>query len=273
MTQQRFAQTQQSFARNQQSSVRPVVVVLFVTVLCLTVLGAGVGCTKASAKKAKRPADGSVADTNSPAEASDGELEGIDFDTAVLLDNGRVEVCSPTDWTRGPQSKGYLVKYIPGRKKTYPSIVVMATDAPEGMAEVEGGEQGNHTEFVAAIAAGLAGTYTQNGKSTLIKKPAAVTLGPHCGVTWAAPATINVDGMRESIDRTSYAVVFGGRMYTVEVRAPKGKLDAVGRSAAKAVAAGLSPPQAAEAEPAPPQAPAEAAAPAAAEPAADTPAE
>ena len=271
----RVATTQKSLAKTQESFATAVVAVLFVAVLFVTVLGAGVGCTKAPAKKARPAADGASVDTGSPAGDSDGELEGIDFDTAILVDDGRVEVCSPTDWTRGPQSKGYLVKYIPGRKKTYPSIVVMAADAPEGMAEVEGGEQGNHGEFVAAVAASLAGTYTQNGKSTLIKKPAAVTLGPHCGVTWAAPATISVDGMRESIDRTSYAVVFGGRMYTVEVRAPKGKLDAAGRSAAKAVAAGLSPPQAAEAEPAPPQAavPAEAAAPAATEPAAETPAE
>jgi len=273
-TQKSLAKTQKSFAKSQQSFVRAVVAVLFVAVLFVTVLGAGVGCTKAPAKKAKPAADGSSVDNGSPAgDDSDGALEGIDVDTALVVDDGRVEVCSPTDWTRGPQSKGYLVKYIPGRKKTYPSIVVMAADAPEGMAEVEGGEQGNHGEFVAAVAAGLAGTYTQNGKSTLTKKPTAVTLGPHCGVTWAAPATINVDGMRESIDRTSYAVVFGGRMYTVEVRAPKGKLDAAGRSAAKAVAAGLAPPQAAEAEPAPPQAPAEAAAPAATEPAAETPAE
>jgi hypothetical protein len=260
-TQKSFATTQKSFATTQKSFAAAVVAVLFVVVLFVTVLGAGVGCTKAPAKKAKPAADGAAVDNGPPAEDSDGGLEGIDFDTALLVDNGRVEVCSPTDWTRGPQSKGYLVKYIPGRKKTYPSIVVMAADAPEGMAEVEGGEQGNHGEFVAAVAASLAGTYTQNGKSTLIKKPAAVTLGPHCGVTWAAPATISVDGMRESIDRMSYAVVFGGRMYTVEVRAPKGKLDAAGRSVARAVAAALAPPQAAEA------------APAATEPAAETPAE
>jgi hypothetical protein len=74
-------------------------------------------------------------------------------------------------------------------------------------------------------------------------------LGPHFGATWAAPATIKVDGIKETIDRASYAVVIGGRMYTVEVRAPKGKLDGEGRAAAKAVVAALAPPETA-AEPA-----------------------
>ena len=173
-------------------------------------------------------------------------LEGVDFDTAIEVDEGRIEACSPTGWIRGGQSKDYLVKYTPSRKKTYPSIVVTAADAPDGMAEVDGDTQ---KDFVAAIAASLAETYSKNGKSTLLKKPAAVRLGPHFGATWAAPATIKVDGIKETIDRASYAVVIGGRMYTVEVRAPKGKLDGEGRAAAKAVAAALAPPETA-AEPA-----------------------
>ena len=74
-------------------------------------------------------------------------------------------------------------------------------------------------------------------------------LGPHFGATWAAPATINVDGVRETIDRSSYAVIIDGRMYTVEVRAPKGKLDNEGRAAARAVAAALAPPAGEEAAP------------------------
>ena len=206
------------------------------------------GCSQAPSKKGGPSADGGGED----AAAMDSEgVEGIDPDTAIAVDDGRVEVCSPAGWTRAPQSKDYLVKYIPGRKKTYPSIVVMAADAPEDIAEVDAGVQ---KDFVAAIAASLAGTYSKNGKSTLLKKPAAVRLGPHFGATWAAPATIKIDGVRESIDRTSYAVVVGGRMYTVEVRAPKGKLDGEGRAAARAVAAAIGPPaeeeQPAEAEPA-----------------------
>jgi len=203
--------------------------------LLLAVLLTAAGCTKAPGKKAKPSADGG----DTEAAVADGETEGVDFDTAIAVDDGKVEVCSPVGWTRGPQSKSYLVKYIPSRKKTYPSIVVMAADAPEGIAEVDGGSQ---KDFVAAIDASLAGTFSKNGKSTLLKKPAAARLGPHFGATWAAPATINVDGMRETIDRSSYAVILGGRMYTVEVRAPKGKLDGEGRAAARAVAAALAPP-------------------------------
>ena len=211
--------------------------------LLLVMLLTAAGCTKTAGKKSTPAADGGDAD----AAVADGETDGVDFDTAIAVDDGKVEVCSPVGWTRGPQSKSYLVKYVPSRKKTFPSIVVMAADAPEGIAEVDGGAQ---KKFVAAIDASLAGTYSKNGKSTLLKKPAASRLGPHFGATWAAPATINVDGMKETIDRTSYAVVIGGRMYTVEVRAPKGKLDSEGRAAARAVAAALATPGAEEAAPA-----------------------
>jgi hypothetical protein len=206
--------------------------------LAAAVLLSASGCTKAPGKKGKLAADGSGSK-----EVETAEGDGVDADTAIAVDDGKVEVCSPTGWTRAPQSKDYLVKYIPSRKKTFPSIVVMAADAPEGITEVDGDAQ---KDFVAAIAASLAGTYSQNGKSTLIKKPAAVRLGPHFGVTWAAPATMKVDGVKESIDRTSYALIIGGRMYTVEVRAPKGKLDGEGRAAARAVASAIGPPGAAE---------------------------
>lgn len=215
--------------------------VLLVVAALLTVTG----CTKAPAKKGRPAADGSVAEEGGAAEG-----DGVDVDTAIVVDDGKVEVCSPMGWTRAPQSKDYLVKYIPSRKKTFPSIVVMAADAPEGIAEVDGDAQ---KDFVEAIAASLAGTYSKNGKSTLIKKPAAVRLGPHFGATWAAPATMKVDGIKESIDRTSYAVVIGGRLYTIEVRAPKGKLDGEGRGAARAVASAIAPPEAAEEAPADPE--------------------
>jgi hypothetical protein len=73
--------------------------------------------------------------------------------------------------------------------------------------------------------------------------------------------------VKETIDRTSYAVVIGGRMYTVEVRAPKGKLDGEGRAAARAVAAALAPPTSADEPAAAEEAPAEEEAPAAEPPA------
>jgi len=206
--------------------------------ICLlqAMLLAATGCTRSAERESRPTADaGDV--------AGDGAAADVDAATAIAVDGGRVEVCSPIGWTRASQSKDYVVKYIPSRKKTFPSIVVLATDAPEGISEVDADDQ---KDFVAAITASLADTYSKNGKSTLIKKPVAVRLGPHFGATWAAPATIKVDGVKESIDRTSYAVVVGGRMYTVEVRAPKGKLDGEGRAAARAVAAAIAPLEAAD---------------------------
>ncbi|NDC53057.1 MAG: hypothetical protein EBZ74_01910 [Planctomycetia bacterium] len=80
-----------------------------------------------------------------------------------------------------------------------------------------------------------------------MKKPAAVKIGPHLGVFWGIPGSAKVDGISEPIERWSYAVVIGGRMYTVEARAPKGKIDDAAKAAAKAVAAALAPPTAATA--------------------------
>ena len=228
--------------------------------LALAMLLPGSGCSKAARKKPKaaaaarssdQDADGEAADEPAAEAVAEEAPPGVDPDTAITVDGGRITVMSPAGWIRAAQSKDYVVKYVPSRQKTYPSIVVLAADAPDGLSEVDAD---NQREFVKAIADGLAANYTKNGKSTLVKQPAALTLGSHAAVTWAAPATIKVAGVSESIDRTSYAVVAGGRMYTVEVRAPKGKLDAAGRAAAKAVAEALAPPEpvapAAAAEPA-----------------------
>ena len=208
----------------------------WVMVLCLvaTVAIQSSGCS--SGKKSAKKSAGSAAVAEEEAAATD-----IDPDTAMVVDGGKIEVCSPAGWSRAAQSKDYLVKYVPSRRKTFPSIVVLGDDAPEDMAEVDADTQ---KEFVSVVAKSLAGTYSKDGKSTLVKKPAPVKLGPHFGVAWSAPATVKVDGVRESIDRMSYALVLGGRMYTVEVRAPKGKLDDEGRAAAKSVAAAIGPPSA-----------------------------
>ena len=127
--------------------------------------------------------------------------------------------------------------------KTYPAITVTVADPPEGFAEVTAA---NHDAFVEAVAASLAESFTADGKSTLVQPPAAVTVGSHLGVAYAAPGRAKVGTVDEPIERSFLAVVVNGRLVTIEVRAAKGKLDDKGRLAAKAVAAAVSPPQPAE---------------------------
>jgi hypothetical protein len=160
----------------------------------------------------------------------------VDADTALRLDGGRVEVCSPLGWTRSPRSQNYLVRYQPGPKKSYPSIVVTAEPAPEGLGEITAA---NQSDLVAAIGTKLVETFPAGGPVKLIKKPAAATFGSHKGVAWAMPGTAKVGGLSEPVDRFAYGVVLGGRLYTVEARAPKGKVDDDAKAAAKAVAATL----------------------------------
>ena len=168
----------------------------------------------------------------------------IDADTALLLDGGRVEVCSPLGWTRSPRSQNYLVRYQPGPRKSYPSIVVTAEPAPDGLGEITAA---NQSELVAAIGTKLVETFPAEGAVKLIKKPAAATFGSHKGVAWAMPGTAKVGGLSEPVDRFAYGVVLGGRLYTVEARAPKGKVDDDAKAAAKAVAATLFRPEGAPA--------------------------
>lgn len=160
----------------------------------------------------------------------------VDPDTALVLDGGRVEVCSPLGWTRSPRSQNYLVRYQPGPRKSFPSIVVTAEPAPAGLNTIDAA---NQAELVAAIGTKLAETFPADGALKLIKKPTAATFGPHAGVGWAMPGTAKVGGLSEPIERFAYGVVLGGRLYTVEARAPKGKVDDDAKAAAKAVAATL----------------------------------
>lgn len=201
--------------------------------LACTVLLFSGGCGgKPKPKKPQAGGGGSTAGEKLPA---------LDLDTALAVDDGRIAVASPTGWTRLPRSKDCLVKYQPGPKKSYPKILVTAEAAP---AEFSAVTADNHEAFAAGIAEGVAQSL---GKAKPLKKPVAVKLGPHLGAFWGIPGSAKVDGISEPIERWSYAVVIAGRMYTVETRAPKGKVDDAAKAAAKAVAAALAPPTAATA--------------------------
>lgn len=196
------------------------------TGIVVAVAFCGTGCDKPQTKKKSGKAVVVAVD----------RLPAIDPDSVITVDEGRLEVVSPAGWTRAPRSADCLVRYVPGAQKTYPAIVVVAGDPPADMPEVTAE---NHKAFVAAVASDLSATYSRDGKSTLLKKPVAITLGDRRGVTWAAPATAKVEGIKEQIERECVAMIVGGRLVTVEARAPSGKLDEAGRDAARAVAAAV----------------------------------
>lgn len=204
---------------------------------------AGCGGKTATKKKTKKAAGGGAA----AAAVVEEKLPAVNADSALTVDGGRLAVSSPQGWARGPRSKEYLVRYTPTAQKAYPSITVTAADPPAGFTEVTAA---NHADFVQAIAAGLAETFTADGKSTLVKQPAAVTVGDHLAAAYAAPGKAKVGSIEEAVDRSFLALVVNGRLVTVEARAAKGKLDDTGRLAAKAVAAAISAPKPAESPPA-----------------------
>jgi hypothetical protein len=213
--------------------IRPWLVIgRWACLLAALVVVAGCGGTKGT-KSAK--SGGGKADEAAPA---------IDPASVINIDGGKISVGSPTGWTRSPLAKGYLVRYQPGPKKSYPSIVVTGEDIDAAYHTITAD---NHEEFKDAMADDLAVNFPPNSKNKLIKKPAMVTIGPHKAVTWEAPGSAKFEGLSEPIVRNCIAIVVGGRLYQIEVRAPKGRVDdktwSSARAAARAVAAAIGPPQ------------------------------
>jgi len=209
-------------------------------ILLASILFEAGGCSGKAVKKKGAATGSGEGDTKET-------LPAVDLDTAIPVDDGKILVASPIGWTRSSRSKDYLVRFQPGPKKSYPSLTVTVAAAPNDFVEIT---DQNQQQFADGIAAGLEGDFSKNGKSSLLKKPVGMKLGPHLGAAWAAPGTAKVSGLNEPIERWMYAVVIGGRMYTVEARAPKGKIDAAAKMAAKAVAGGLAVPSAEPVEPA-----------------------
>lgn len=166
------------------------------------------------------------------------DLPAIDPQATITVDDDRVTVAPPAGWSRAPRTKDCLVRYLPGSKGGYPSITVLVDEAPASLAAVTAE---NHAAFVAAVAADLDATFVHRGTSTLTRRPRGLTVGPHRAVAWTAPGRATVGGMKQEIERDCVALVIDGRIYTVEARAPKGRLDDAGRAAARAVAAHILP--------------------------------
>lgn len=207
----------------------------FVTVVCLVLLA---GCSGEKTKKIAKPkaAAGSAEPStvaNEPAAPAVEPHSGLD------LDGKRVRAFSPTGWRRAPKSYDYLVRYQSSPQLAYPSVIIVASDPPDGFAEVT---KDNHDGFVDAVIARLATEFGGDGKPALRRKPAAATAGTHLAVTWSAPGEAKLDNIPKKIERECTAVVIDGRMYTVEAWAPVGKLDDKAKAAARAVAAALAVP-------------------------------
>ena len=205
----------------------PVLLVVLVMLACLVSL---VGC---SGGDADTKAGGGGTGKSAAA------TPGIDSNSGLDLDGNRVRAFSPAGWRRAPKSYDYLVRYQSTPQLPFPSVVIVAADPPEGFAEVT---KANQADFVAAVAARLAGESGGEGQPGLLRPPAAVRVGPHHAAGWSAPGEAKLDGLPKKIERECTAVVVDGRLYTIEAWAPRGKLDEKARAAARAVTAALAVP-------------------------------
>lgn len=236
----------------------PGMLVMLVMLACLVSLG---GCSSGDAD----PKAGGGGEGKSAA-----ATPGIDPNSGLDLDSNRVRAFSPAGWRRAPKSYDYLVRYQSTPQLPFPSVVIVAADPPEGFAEVT---KANQADFVAAMAARLAGESGGAGQPGLLRPPAAVRVGPHHAAGWSAPGEAKLDGLPKKIERECTAVVVDGRLYTVEAWAPRGKLDEKARAAARAVTAALAVPSLDPVESLVPVEPAPALEPSTPEPTPDVPAD
>ena len=208
----------------------PVMLILPVMLVMLACLVSLVGC---SGGDADTTAGGGKTGKSAAA------TPGIDPNSGLDLDGNRVRAFSPAGWRRAPTSYDYLVRYQSTPQLPFPSVVIVAADPPEGFAEVT---KANQADFVAAVAARLAGESGGEGQPGLLRPPTAVRVGPHHAAGWSAPGEAKLDGLPKKIERECTAVVVDGRLYTIEAWAPRGKLDEKARAAARAVTAALAVP-------------------------------
>jgi len=200
--------------------------------------------SKPAASAASAPA--TPATPAAPAAPAAPAPPAIDETSGLNLDGGRVRAFSPVGWKRASKSRDYLVRYQSSPLLAYPTVFVVAADAPGGFATVT---KGNHKGFVAAIASQLAEEFGGEGKPKLLRAPAAMTVGKHFAVSWLAQGEATLDATPKTIERECTAVVVNGRMYTVETWAPVGKLDDKAKEAGLAVTAALAIPSLEPAEP------------------------
>lgn len=220
-----------------------------VACLMLAVVGCSDGKVKKKSSKSKTKST-ATAETSTtatePAVETPPPPPAIDETSGLNLDSGRIRAFSPVGWRRASKSRDYLVRYQSSPLLAYPTILVVAADPPDGFTEIT---KGNHKGFVAAIASRLAEEVGGEGKPKLVRAPTAVTVGKHFAANWLTQGEAKLDATPKTVERECMAVVVNGRMYTVEIWAPVGKLDDKAKEAGRAVTAALAIPSLEPGEP------------------------
>jgi hypothetical protein len=135
--------------------------------------------------------------------------------TTPPLDDGRVTVSLPEDWTWAPRSKDYLVRAQMSRDARYPNVTVYAEAAPE----MEDASSENAKKLAETFRATLDKELAPRGLK--LEEPVhAIQIGDFFGVEYVRLAKIGAD----SVERLFLVTVKNSRKYTLELRTLQGSL-------------------------------------------------
>lgn len=164
------------------------------------------GCSKPSAEKAGDVAAPSVPDLAQP------DMPPLG-DYLPPLDDGRLEMAPPKDWTVSPRSVKFVVRFQSDPSAPYPSVVVTAEDCTQFRVVTEKNIQ-QYLKFVAAEmeAAGRGGT-VRPGR-----------IGQMVGAVYQRRVKVK-DSLGTILDRLYFDTVLGGRRYRFQLWANSDIID------------------------------------------------
>jgi len=124
------------------------------------------------------------------------------------LDEGRLELAPPKDWTVSPRSTRYIIRFQADSGSTYPSVLVVGTTSDRFKTVT--------AENLEAFAKSVAAELQSAGTNTTVKMG---RIGNLIGVTYSRRAKVK-DDFGGIVERLFFDTVVAGRRYQFELRCP-----------------------------------------------------
>ena len=147
------------------------------------------------------------------------------------LDDGRIRVAPPEDWSIPPRSSQWIVRFKESDNLKYPSILITAEDY-ENVFNVT---RANVGEFARQISDALT---EDNTTARLSENIEPVEIGDLMYIAYQRRAKVTSAGKSVVLDRLFLETVAAGRKYTIELRTRTGTIDKY-RPYVHAVAGGI----------------------------------
>lgn len=196
--------------------------------LCASLICATAGCGGGSTQPESEGED----ETISVKKVSAAKLPALE-DYLPPLDDGRIELAAPKDWTTMSREAKYVARFIKGDALSLPRILV--TVDPSDIDGLDTADEDNVTELARQTAANL-----KQRKAALLEDARPMLLGDNAFARYVLKSKYR----GAPIERQMLQTVVDGRLYTVDLQVATSEDLKKYRDDAYAVAAGLKFPKA-----------------------------